>query len=344
VTQTALQGREIALVRYPTGLPTVGDFEMRETAVPEPLDGEARLRIDWISLDPAMRTWSSGNPGRGVPLPLGSVMRAYAVAQVESSRNADLPDGTHVVGVFGLREWHITDGTDVRRVIPADINPPRLALGLLGHIGLTAYTGMVSIGKVSAGDVVVVTSAAGAVGSIAGQIAKIHGAYVIGIAAGQEKSELCVGTYGFDVCLDRHSPTLEQDLRAATPQGVDVFFDNTGGPIHDLVMARMAMGGRVAISGTIAVNSADPGLGPRHERLILDRALLIQGFLQSQHDDEAPAALAQLSTWHREGRLVLTEDVVDGLDSAIEGLERLLVGDHLGKLLVRIQHEGETNE
>lgn len=344
MTSVALKGREVALVRYPTGLPTVGDFEIREIAIPAPSDGEARLRIDWISLDPAMRTWSSGTPGRGAPLPLGSVMRAYGVATIESSMNEDLPPGAHVVGVFGLREWHVTDGSDVRRVISEDVHPPRLALGLLGHIGLTAFTGMVSIGSVSPGDVVVVTSAAGAVGSIAGQIAKIHGAHVIGIAAGHTKVQLCCNEYGFDVCLDRHSETLEQDLLAATPQGVNIFFDNTGGPIHDLVMARMAMGGRVAISGTIAVSSANPGTGPRHERLILDRALRVQGFLQSQHEADAPAALAQLSTWHREGRLVLIEDVIDGLDSAIQGLERLLVGDHLGKLLVRIQHEGEINE
>lgn len=344
MTSVALQGREVVLVRYPTGLPTVGDFEVREIAVPAPAEGEARLRIDWLSLDPAMRTWSSGNPGRGVPLPLGSVMRAYGVATVESSMNVNLPAGAHVVGVFGLREWHVTDGSDVRRVISDDVNPPRLALGLLGHIGLTAHTGMVSIGSVGPGDVVVVTSAAGAVGSVAGQIAKIHGAYVIGIAAGDTKVQLCCNEYGFDLCFDRLSESLEQDLIAATPQGVNIFFDNTGGPIHDLVMAQMAMGGRVAISGTIAVSSADPGTGPRHERLILDRALCVQGFLQSQHEGDAPAAIAQLSTWHREGRLVLVEDVVDGLDNAIEGLERLLAGDHLGKLLVRIQHQGETNE
>jgi NADPH-dependent curcumin reductase CurA len=340
---TALQGREVALVRYPTGLPTVGDFQMREVQIPVPGEGEVRLRIEWISLDPAMRTWSSGKPGRGAPLPLGSVMRAYGVATVESSRRDDLPVGTRVVGVFGLREWHITDGADIRRVIPSDVEPTRLALGILGHIGLTAYTGMVSIGKVTEGDVVVVTSAAGAVGSIAGQIAKIHGAHVIGIAAGQSKIDLCCNEYDYDVCLDRTSSTLEEDLAAVTSQGVNVFFDNTGGPVHDHVMSRMAMGGRVAISGTIAVDSANPGTGPRHERLILDRALLIQGFLQSRHVSEETDALAQLSVWHSEGRLRLKEDFIDGIENAIEGLERLLVGDHLGKLLVHIHHEGEIS-
>jgi len=340
---TALQGREVALVRYPTGLPTVCDFQMRHVEIPVPGDGEVRLRVDWISLDPAMRTWASGKPGRGSPLPLGSVMRAYGVGTVESSRREDLPVGTHVVGVFGLREWHISDGTDIRRVIPADVDPPRLALGILGHIGLTSYTGMVSIGKVQAGDVVVVTSAAGAVGSIAGQIAKNMGAFVIGTAAGPAKTELCCNEYGFDVCLDRNSASLDRELAEVTPQGVNVFFDNTGGPVHDLVMSRMAMGGRVAISGTIAVDSANPGTGPRHERLILDRALLVQGFLQSQHESEAPAALAQLTTWHAEGKLRLNEDFIDGVENAIEGLERLLVGNHLGKLLVHIHHEGEIS-
>lgn len=328
--------REVALIRYPSGLPRAEDFATRDCEIRAIEPGEVLIRMRWISLDPAMRTWSSQNPGRGEPLPLGSVMRAYGVGEVVISENPDYPLGTRVAGPFGMRSWHITDGSDVRRVVPAELEPIHTALGVVGHVGLTAYIGLHRVAELRSTDTVVVTSAAGAVGSLAAQIARLEGCSVVGIAGG-DKVEWASRTYGIDTVLDRRDPDLAHSLARATPDGVDVFFDNTGGPVHDLVMQRMNMGGRVAICGTVALDSAQPGTGPRHERLILDRALRISGFLQSHHDHESQAALAELQGLFEAGLLRLEYDVIDGLDHAIEGLERLLAGDHLGKMIVSVE-------
>lgn len=327
--------REIALVRYPSGLPRVADFAVRESEIGPVKPGEFLVQVRWISLDPAMRTWSSAKPGRGEPLPLGSVMRAYAVGEVRISENERFPVGTRVAGPFGMRTWHLTDGSDVRRIVPADLEPIEAALGVVGHVGLTAYIGLHTVAELRSSDTVVVTSAAGAVGCLAAQIAQLEGCTVVGVASG-EKAEWARRTYGIQTMLDRRDPELARALAEATPDGVDVFFDNTGGPVHDLVMQRMNMQGRVAICGTIALDSAAPGTGPRHERLILDRALRVSGFLQSHHDNEAQEALTRLQQWHRAGSLHLEYDVVADLDQAIDGLERLLAGDHRGKVLVRV--------
>lgn len=325
--------REVALIHYPAGLPRVADFEVREVEVPAVPAGGMLLRIERISLDPAMRTWASGSPGRGEPLPLGSVMRAYGVGEVVASEHPGYPIGTRVVGPFGLRSWHATDGSDIRRVAPADLRPIEAALGVVGHVGLTAHVGLRRIANVQPGDTVVITSVAGAVGSIAAQITRVLGARAVGIASGS-KVEWARRTYGIETVLDRHDPHLADRLREATPDGVDVFFDNTGGTVHDLVMQCMATGGRVAICGTIALDSSQPGVGPRHERLILDRALTVRGFLQSHFDDDAQAALDELRTWHDAGTVRLETESVSGLDHAAPALVRLLTGDHRGKIIV----------
>lgn len=321
VTAPPRLGREVALIRYPQGLPRVADFQLRQVPLPPLAHGGVLIRIRRISLDPAMRTWASGRPGRGEPLPLGSVMRAYGIGEVTDSDNPRYPVGTRVVGPFGLKTWHATDGSDIRRVVPADLEPLEASLGTVGHVGLTAHIGLRRVAQVKPSDTIVVTSAAGAVGSIAAQIANRLGCTVIGIASAQ-KLQWAATTYGIDTMLDRRDPELGARLDEAAPQGVDVFFDNTGGVVHDQVMNRMAPGGRVIICGTIALDSAEPGVGPRHGRLILDRALTVSGFLQSHHDDESDLALAELSRWHDEGTVRLHYEVVSGLEQAPEALER----------------------
>ncbi|MFY9330911.1 MAG: NADP-dependent oxidoreductase [Candidatus Nanopelagicales bacterium] len=327
---------EVVLLRHPDLLPEPDDFRIQQAAHQDLSDGQVRIALEWISIDPAMRTWAAANPGRGNPIVPGSVMRAYGVGRVIESRNDTLPPGELVLGPFGLREQHVSDTTDIRRVLPQDLDPASLALGILGHIGLSAYVGMVTIAGVTRNDTVVVTSAAGAVGSIAAQIAARTGAHVIGIVGSAEKAELCASAYGLPHSLIRDSPDLDEQLRLLAPHGVDVFFDNTGGPVHDLVMTQMAVDGRVVICGTIALDSQTPGDGPRHERIILDRSLTIRGFLQSRYGESEEQALTELTKWHQAGELTLHEHIVDGLDQAPSALKAQLAGQHLGKVLIRI--------
>ena len=328
-------GHAVVLRSYPEGLPRTTDFEWVSETTPEPGDGQVLLRILWASIDPAMRTWHSAKPGRGVVRPLGTVMKAVAVAEVVESRNS-LRVGDHVVGSFGMREWCISDGADVTRVLDASIEP-RLGLGSLGHIGLTAFAGVHKVARAQAGETVLVSSAAGATGALAGQIAAAAGCRVIGIAGGPDKAAICRTEYGFDMCIDRHAETdLARALRTAAPEGIDVFFDNVGGPTLDAAMQNMNARGRVAICGTISVRSSEPGHGPRHERLMLDKQLTVQGFLTSQFEVDYPEMLESLSLLHSEGRLHLREVVVEGAENAPLALEQLLAGEFAGKVLVRI--------
>lgn len=325
---------QVLLRRYPEGLPVEGDFEVVGSERPDAGPGRMVLRVEWISIDPAMRTWAARTPGRGDPLPLGAVMRAYGVAEVVESDLPDYPVGTWVSGPFGLRTWHVSDGRDVRFRVPEGV-PPQTGLGVLGHIGLTAYAGIFRVADVRAGETVLVSSAAGAVGGVAGQLARIAGARPVGVAGGPRKVALCLEEYRYDVCVDRHAVTdLAGALASASGGALDVYFDNVGGPTLDAALRLMRPGGRIAICGTISVPSADPGTGPRVERLLLDRRLTMRGFLQSEFAAEADTMLADLTSWYRQGLLHLREDIVVGLANAPRAIVRQLAGDHLGKVLV----------
>jgi NADPH-dependent curcumin reductase len=328
-------------MNYPQGQPRAADFGVRDAPVEQMPDGGVLIRVLRLSIDPAMRTWASQRPGRGEPLALGSVMRAYGVGEIVRSAHSLLPEGTFVAGPFGLRTWHVSDGSDIRRVVAADLEPIEASLGVVGHIGLTAHIGLLKIAEAKPGDVAVISSAAGAVGSVAAQIAKRMGCRVIAIAS-KDKTEWLSRTYGIDTVLDREAENLADLVGDNAGRGVDVFFDNTGGIIHDAVMVNMSRGGRVAICGTIAVDSARPGLGPRHERLILDRELTVRGFLQSHHDDVAAEALTDLRKWHEEGSVRLHYEVIQGIDRAGEALERLLSGEFIGKVVVSTEPDHQV--
>jgi len=339
---TPLTNHRLLLRAYLDGRSTAGVFEVDAVAVPALSSGTFLIRIECLSLDPAMRTWSSATPGRGVAAPLGSVMRAYAVGLVAESAHPDYAIGDCVVGPFGLQEWHLSDGSDVR-MRPSPV-PTQLSvtLGSVGHIGLSALIGLTEIARVKPGDTVLVSSAAGAVGSQAGQIAKLLGCRTIGVAGGPEKVALCLDVYGFDAAIDyRASTDLAADIALAAPEGIDVFFDNVGGHTLDAVVPLMNEHGRITICGTISIDSKRPGTGPRWERMILDRQLSIQGFLQSHYEGDVPALLARLHTWSSAGQLVLREDVTIGVPSAPEAIERLLNGNNLGKALIRIDRSTE---
>ena len=340
--ETPPTNHRLLLRTHLDGRSTEGVFEVDASAVPALSPGTFLIRIEWLSLDPAMRTWSSATPGRGVAAPLGSVMRAYAVGLVTESAHPDYAIGDCVVGPFGVQEWHVSDGSDVRmRPDPAP-TPLSVTLGSVGHIGLSALIGLTEIARVKPGDTVLVSSAAGAVGSQAGQIAKLLGCRTIGVAGGPEKVALCLDVYGFDAAIDyRASTDLAADIALAAPEGLDVFFDNVGGQTLDAVVPLMNEHGRITICGTISIDSTRPGTGPRWERKILDRQLSIQGFLQSHYEGDVRALLTRLHNWSSAGQLVLREDVTIGVASAPEAIERLLNGKNLGKALIRIDRSTE---
>ncbi len=259
------------------------------------------------------------------------------VGEVVESRHPDYAVGDRVVGYLGLREWLVTDGSDLRRRVSPDVTPLQRSLGILGHIGLTAYAGIHRVLTVQPGETVFVSSAAGAVGSIAGQLARIQGCRVIGIAAGEEKVRLCLDDYRFDACLDRLAiDDLDAALAEVAPEGIHAYFDNTGGVIFDAAMRALQPLGRVAVCGTISISSTSPGQGPRHERRILDRRLMVRGFLQSDFEPEAEVMLQDLARWHDSGEITMAEDIVMGLPNAPIAIERQLSGQHLGKVLVGI--------
>ena len=339
---TAPMNHRLLLRTHLDGRSTEGVFTVDRAEVPTVTPGTFLVRNEWLSLDPAMRTWSSATPGRGTPLALGSVMRAYAVGFVTDSAHPDYSAGDCVVGPFGLQEWHLSDGVDVR-MRPSPV-PTQLSvtLGSVGHIGLSALIGLTEIARIRPGDTVLVSSAAGAVGSQAGQIARILGCRTIGIAGGPEKAALCRDLYGFDAAIDyRASSDLSADIALAAPEGIDVFFDNVGGRTLDAVVPLMNEYGRIAICGTISLDSKRPGTGPRWERQILDRQLSVQGFLQSHFQGDVDALLARLHNWSDDGLLVLREDVTIGVASAPAAIERLLNGNNLGKALIRIDRTTE---
>jgi NADPH-dependent curcumin reductase len=332
--------RQLVLARHLDGRTTSDVFRIEEVALPPLPEGGALVRVHYLSVDPAMRTWAAPRPGRGQPLPVGSVMRAYAVGIVHRSRNADLPEGVALVGTFGARTWHVTDGSDVRRIWDPAPEPLSVTLGILGHVGLTAMVGLTLIAPPRPDETVLVSSAAGAVGALAGQIARLMGARVVGVAGGPVKTAICRSDYGFDTAIDHQDATdLAEAIRLAAPEGIDVFFDNVGGRVLDAALPNMNPRGRIAVCGTIGVDSARPGLGPRMERTILDRELSIRGFLQSKYESESTSLLPTLRGWYEDGRLVLREDVSRGLASLPEALERLLAGGNLGKALIDITKE-----
>jgi len=334
---TIERNRRVVLRSYLAGRNTNGVFEVVDDAVPTANTGEFLIRIAAVSVDPAMRTWASQNPGRYAPVPLGSVLPAIAVGTVASSEHPDFAPGDCVVGRFGAQEWAVSDGSNVVRRFHNSPDPITLALGTLGHIGMTAIIGMVEVAHAQAGETVVVSSAAGAVGAVAGQVAKLLGCRTIGIAGGPKKVSLCRDVYGYDAAIDyQASADLTADLMLAAPEGFDVFFDNVGGRIFDAVMPLMNPMGRVAICGTIGVDSAAPGNGPRWERRILERQLTIRGFLESRFDCDRDALFAQLSQWQRDGLITLHEDVRHGIESAPEAIDSVLNGNNFGKCLISV--------
>jgi NADPH-dependent curcumin reductase CurA len=334
--ETSAINRQWRLAARPRGLPVQSDWEFREDAVPSPGDGELLVRMRYISLDPAMRGWMNDRRSYLPPVGIGEVMRALCAGEVIESRHPDFSVGDHVTGNFGVQAYALSDGSGVSRV-SADVAPLPMHLSVLGMTGKTAYFGLLDIGRPVAGETVVVSGAAGAVGMAVGQIAKIKGCRVVGIAGGSEKCRFIVDELGFDAAIDYKSEDVRAALRDQCPDRINVYFDNVGGDILDAALTRLARHARIVICGSISqYNSEGPARGPaNYMALLVDRARM-EGFLVFDYAARYPEAEAEMAGWIAEGRLRSVEDVVTGLESFPDTLLKLYRGENFGKLLLAV--------
>ncbi len=329
--------RQVRLKSRPSGIPQAEHFEIVEAPVPDPSDGQVLVRNIYLSVDPAMRGWVSAVANYSEPVALGAVMRSLAVGRVEASRNSAFHPGEYVTGAFGWQDYAVVDAEAIERKVGGSGLPISTSLGVLGLNGLTAYFALLDIGQPKAGETVVVSTAAGAVGSCVGQIAKIKACRTVGIAGGPDKARMCREDFRYDAAVDYKADDFESALDAACPEGVDVYFDNTAGAISDSVMRRLNAGARVVICGTASIASWDPPpQGPRIERHLLVKRARIQGFLIFDHVQRYPEALRELESWMRNGQIQYREDILDGIEQAPGSIAGLYRGENLGKRLIRI--------
>ena len=330
--------RRVVLTARPRDIPTEEHFTLETVEVGEPAVGQVLVRNMYLSVEPAMRGWVSSESNYSEPVQIGSVMRSPAAGRVEESRHPDFRPGDYVTGMFGWQEYAIVDGADIERPVTETALPLSASLGVLGLTGMVAYFGLREAGQPRPGETVVVSTAAGAVGSCVGQIAKIKGCRAVGIAGGPEKVALCLDEFGYDAAIDyKGADSLDAALAAAAPKGVDVYFDNTAGAISDAVLKQLGTGARVVICGTASISNWDPvPLGPRVERHLLVKRARMQGFLAFDYMDRFDEAVRQLADWVREGRIRYREDILEGLEQAPGAIAGLYRGENLGKRLIRL--------
>jgi NADPH-dependent curcumin reductase CurA len=332
------RNRRFLLRQRPSGRIGPDTFELTEQPVPELGDGEALVRVDWISLDPTNRMWINDTPTYLPPVGIGEVMRAAGMGQVVASNNPNYPVGQTVQGLLGWQEYAVL--SDASMVNPVDIAEgisPSTYLGALGMTGLTAWVGIRDIGKPQPGETVVVSAAAGAVGSVAGQLAKAAGARVVGIAGGPQKCALLVDELGFDAAVDHRADDWATQLKAATPDGIDVDFENVGGALMDAIFARLNIGARVALCGLISeYNAEDPPSGPRAFGNLLIQRALVKGFIVLDHFGQATEAITEIAGLMQQGKLKPLETVVEGFEQLPTAINMLFDGKNYGKLVVKL--------
>jgi hypothetical protein len=328
--------RQIRLAARPRGEIQPSDWEHHEAPVEPPADGQFAGRTRYISLDPAMRGWMDDVPSYIEPVGLGEVMRAGTIVEVTESRHPDFRPGDLVTGWFGVQEHVISDGKGAYK-IDTSLAPAPTFLSALGMTGITAYFGMLDVGELKEGDTVVVSGAAGAVGSIAGQIARIKGASrVVGIAGGPEKCRRVVEEYGFDACIDYREESVRRALRRECPDGINVYFDNVGGPTLDAALLNLALHARVVICGAISQYNSEP-YGPRAYINLLVRRARMEGFVVFDYADRYREAQAEIAGWLRDGLVESREHIVKGtVDDFPETLQMLFRGENQGKLILEL--------
>ena len=332
--------RQVVLASRPVGEPKTSDFKMVEGAAREPEAGEVLCRSIYLSLDPYMRGRMSAAKSYAKPVEVGDVMEGGVVGEVLTSKYPGIEIGDVVLGAGGWQEYFTLPGASLRKLDP-ERTPISTALGVLGMPGVTAYTGLLNIGKPESGETVVVAAASGAVGSAVGQIAKIKGARAVGIAGSAEKCGFVVDELGFDACIDHSDPDFKDQLQNACPNGIDVYFENVGGPVFKAVLPLLNQFARVPVCGVIShYNDTALPDGPDATSLILRSALVkrltIRGFLVFDFVDQEAEALEQLTQWVSDGRLKYREDFVSGLGAAPEAFIGLLKGKNFGKLIVEV--------
>jgi NADPH-dependent curcumin reductase CurA len=331
------QNHLVRLKSRPHGLPTRDNFTIADEPVPQLREGEIAVETKFISLDPAMRGWMSEGKSYVAPVGLGDVMRAYAAGNVVDSRHAYFRAGDAVTGLFGVQSRAVVDGKLALKVDTRQA-PLERWIGGLGMPGWTAYFGLLEVGQPKAGETLVVSAASGAVGSVVGQIGKIKGLRVVGIAGGAEKCRYLTEELGLDAAVDYKAGRLAEDLKVACPDGIDVYFENVGGAILDAVLAQMNLFGRIAVCGLISMyNATEPPASPRNLRAILVNRLRMQGLIVFDWAARYAEAIATLGAWHAEGKLKLREDVRDGgIDAYPDVLNLLYTGGNFGKLVLRV--------
>lgn len=319
------------------GVPVADDFSITTDEVPDPGPREFVVRVTMLSLDPAMRGWMDDRPSYLPPIGIDEVIRAGAVGEVVASNNARFPVGTLVSGTFGVQEYAVSDGSGVTKVDTA-LGTPSMYLGVLGMTGMTAYFGLFEHGRPRAGDTVLVSAAAGAVGSIVGQLAAINGCRVVGVAGGPDKCAYVTDELGFHAAVDYKDPGMRKAIQAACPEGIDLYFDNVGGAVLNAALTTLAMHARIVICGAISQYNADTVTpGPSNYMALLVRRATMGGFLVFDHAAEFGVARRRMARWVAEGRITAPETVVPGTVADFhQTFLRLFSGDNLGKLVLDI--------
>jgi len=331
-----LTNHQFRLAARPVGTPKRSDWTYVEEQVREPADGELVVKVLYISLDPAMRGWMNEGKSYVPPVGIGEVMRAFAAGRVLASKHPGFKVGDYVSGVLGVQEFAVTNGAGLRKV-DARLAPLPVQMSTLGMTGLTAYFGLLEIGRPRPGDTVVVSAAAGAVGAVVGQIAKIKGCRAVGIAGGPEKCRSIVDELGFDAAIDYKREDVKKALRTHCPKGVDVYFDNVGGDILDAVLGELARGARVVVCGMISqYNNTGPMKGPSNYRWLLVNRASMTGFLVFDYAERYAEGAREMAGWMAAGKLKSREDIVDGLEAFPDALLKLFNGENQGKLMLRL--------
>lgn len=334
------KNRKFTLVSRPDGEPKERDFQLVEEDLPELQDGSFLVRNHFISLDPAQRGWMSDAESYMPPIPLGEAVRASAVGRVHASKNPDFPEGQWVVGLAAMEEYSVVEAGGFTAPVDASlVQSPTNFLSVLGAVGMTAYFGMIDDGQPKEGDTLLVTGAAGAVGSLVGQIGKIKGCRVVGIAGGADKCAKLVDAYGFDTAIDyrgKDQAQLEAEIAAAAPDGVDIIWENVGGIIMDAGIASINEYGRMVLCGLISEYNSPEPVGTRNLWYLISRQATIKGFLVRDYPPRFPEGIAQMGQWLAEGKIKHDEDIVTGIENSYDAFMKLFSGGNHGKLILDV--------